>query len=118
MIGRLISIVFSLILGAALVAVFFFNRQEVPLVLIQAMPPQPEFAIKLPFYLYIFLFLIVGIMIGGFASWMRQGKWRRIARQRTQEAMRWKAEAERLARERDANVIERKNERKHLALTG
>ena len=46
--------------------------------------------------------LIAGVVLGGFATWVSQSKWRRTARGRTQESIRWKAEAERLAREREA----------------
>ena len=46
--------------------------------------------------------LIAGVVLGGFATWVGQSKWRRTARGRTQESIRWKAEAERLAREREA----------------
>jgi hypothetical protein len=35
---------------------------------------------------------------------MTQSKWRRTARSRALESMRWQAEADRLARERDRNV--------------
>ena len=61
----------------------------------------------------LFAMLIVGVMLGGFETWLNQGKWRRMGRARTHEALRWKGEAERLLRERDAGVTEKK---KQLAL--
>lgn len=61
-------------------------------------------AFSAPFYAYLFSALTLGVIIGGVASWMGQSRWRRTARIKTQDAMRWQAEADRLARERDAKV--------------
>jgi hypothetical protein len=36
--------------------------------------------------------------------WMTQGRWRRIARRRGADAVRWQAEADRLTRERDKQL--------------
>ena len=48
--------------------------------------------------------LLAGILIGGGATWMTQARWRRTARRRAAEAQRWQAEADRLSRERQANL--------------
>ncbi len=61
-------------------------------------------AISAPFYAYLFGALMLGVIIGGTASWLGQSWWRRTARMKTQDAMRWQAEADRLARERDTRV--------------
>ena len=58
----------------------------------------------LPFYAYLFGTLLVGIVIGGLATWMTQARWRRTARRRAAEAQRWQAEADRLSRERQAQL--------------
>ena len=50
------------------------------------------------------LALVAGVILGGIATWMAQGRWRQTARRRTQDAARWQADAERLARERDDAV--------------
>ena len=60
-------------------------------------------SLVLPFYVYLFGMLLVGIVIGGVATWMTQARWRRTARRRAAEAQRWQAEADRLARERQAH---------------
>ena len=54
--------------------------------------------------LYLFGALLVGVVIGGMAMWITQGRWRRIARRRGAEAVRWQAEADRLTRERDRQL--------------
>jgi len=103
--------------GAAivLVTIAVANRHAVTLVLDPFNPKDPVVALQLPLYAYLFGVLIAGVMIGGFAAWLGQGKWRRLARNRTQEALRWKGEAERLTRERDARVA---GERRQLAVVG
>ena len=108
MIGRILSMIFTFVMAVILITLFVINRKDVQLVLDPFNPQDPAFAVSMPFFLFMFALLFVGALIGGFATWFSQGKWRRTARQRTQEAMRWKSEAERLMRERDANVIERK----------
>lgn len=107
-------------LGAALVAIVLVslavaNRHAVRLVLDPFNPQSPVIFTELPFYVYLFTMLIAGVLLGGAATWISQGKWRRLVRIRTQESMRWKGEAERLMRERDTQVSERK---KQLAIAG
>lgn len=108
MIGRMLSMIFTFVMAVILITLFVINRKEVQLVLDPFNPQDPAYAVSLPFFWFMFALLFIGAILGGMTAWLTQGKWRRTARQRTQEAMRWKAEAERLARERDANVIERK----------
>lgn len=40
----------------------------------------PAYALRLPMFILIFLLTILGVVIGGFAAWLRQRKWRRSAR--------------------------------------
>ncbi|MGI9425349.1 MAG: hypothetical protein ACR2PA_19310 [Hyphomicrobiaceae bacterium] len=108
MLGRLIGMLVMICLAVILVTVAVINRHEVRLVLDPFNPQSPDFFLPLPLYAFLFAMLIVGVMLGGAASWFSQGKWRKTARQRTQDAMRWKAEAERLTRERDERVTNQK----------
>lgn len=108
MFSRILSMIFTFAIAVILITLFVINRHEVQLVLDPFNPKDPAFALTFQLFWLMFALLFIGAMIGGFATWFTQGKWRRTARKRTQEAMRWKSEAERLAGERDANVIERK----------
>ena len=110
MVGRFLSMIFTFVMAVILITLFVINRNEVQLVLDPFDPKNPAYALPMPLYVLMFALLFIGVIAGGMATWFTQGKWRRTARQRTQEAMRWKSEAERLARERDANVIERKQQ--------
>jgi uncharacterized integral membrane protein len=78
------------------------NRHGVRLVLDPFRPDAPVLSVMLPFYAYLMGMLVIGSIIGGLAVWVGQARWRRTARQRRAEAERWRAEADRLARERQA----------------
>ena len=115
MLRRLTSLLIGLPLAVALIALALANRHSVQLVLDPFRPEDPALAVSLPFYVYIFALVIAGALLGGAATWMTQGHWRRAARQRGHEAKRWHSEADRLVRERDAAVQEKP---KQLAVAG
>jgi uncharacterized integral membrane protein len=91
-------------LGVLLVALAVANRHSARLVLDPFRPESPVLSISLPFYVWIFGAMLIGVLLGGAAVWMGQGRWRRAARVRAREAIRWQAEAGRLTRERDRTV--------------
>jgi hypothetical protein len=97
--------------AAIIITLAVANRHAVRLVLDPFRPEAPVLALELPFYAYLFIMLVAGVVLGGMATWATQGKWRRTARTRALEAMRWQAEADRLARQR-----ERTGERKAVAI--
>jgi hypothetical protein len=107
-IGRVLGLIFGFVAAVVLVSVAVANRHGVLMVLDPFNPQDPVIAINLPFYCYLLATLLCGVLLGGVATWLSQGKWRRLARVRNQEALRWKAEAERLSRERDASTAARK----------
>lgn len=109
MLGRLISLLVGAVGAVILIALALTNRHVVTLKLDPFNPDNPIVSIPAPFYWFLFAAVILGIVLGGLATWFSQGKWRYTARKRTQEAARWKAEAERLTRERDENVAASKN---------
>ncbi len=104
MLQRIITVLIAFPLAALLITLAVANRHDVRLVLDPFRPEQPAISVVLPFYSFLFGVLALGILAGGMAVWMSQGRWRRTARLRTQDARRWQAEADRLARERDAGM--------------
>lgn len=104
MLKRIASLLVAIPVAVLLVAIAVANRHTVKLVLDPFRPEAPALSVSLPFYAYLFGALLIGVLAGGAAAWLGQGRWRRTARHRTQEAMRWRAEADRLASERDAQV--------------
>jgi uncharacterized integral membrane protein len=101
---RILTLLIAFPLGAILVALAVANRNSVALILDPFRPENPALSIELPFYVYLLGALIVGVVIGGFATWMGQKHWRQTARTQGQRAARWEAEADRLNRERETDA--------------
>jgi hypothetical protein len=108
---RIVWLLVAFPAAAILVTLAVANRHAVRLVLDPFRPEEPVLWIDLPFYAYLLIGLVIGVALGGTATWMTQSRWRRAARRRAQEALRWQAEADRLARERDqAALVARQRE--------
>jgi uncharacterized integral membrane protein len=88
-------------IGILLVTIALANRHAVQLVLDPFRPANPVISLMLPFYVYLIVAVLVGVLIGGTATWRTQARWRRNARRSAAEAQRWHAEADRLGRERE-----------------
>ena len=104
MIKRVVRLLLAFPAALLLITLAVSNRHAVRLVLDPFRPEQPALAIEMPLYVYIFAALIVGVFLGGAATWFSQSHWRKSARSRAQDALRWRAEADRLARERDESI--------------
>ena len=92
---RLLSWLFGL---PALIILLLFalaNRHMVTLSLDPLTPDDPMIAITLPLWAVLFLGILLGLLAGGVATWVRQSKWRKKAR-----ACQRDLEMERLARKR------------------
>jgi hypothetical protein len=107
-IRRFLWLLIALPSAALLVTVAVINRHAVRLVLDPFRPEAPVLSLELPFYAYLFAALLAGVMLGGAAMWFSQGHYRKTSYSRTQDAMKWQAQADRLARERDAMVSKAK----------
>jgi uncharacterized integral membrane protein len=103
MLRRLTTLLVAIPAALVLVTLAVTNRQAVPLVL-DPFNAEPRLLIELPFYAHLLLALIAGALLGGASVWIAQGRYRRSARVRGSEARRWRHEADRLTRERDAQV--------------
>jgi len=67
-------------LGIVLIAFAVANRQIVTVALDPFNPQHPAASVTLPLFALIVILLIAGVVIGGSASWLRHGRWRRTAR--------------------------------------
>src|ERR1044071_647847 len=77
------KIIFAFVVIPLLIVVVGFavaNRQAVTVSFDPFSSAAPAYAVTLPLFVIIFVLLIVGVIIGGVASWMRQSSWRRSAR--------------------------------------
>ena len=104
MLRRFVLFFFAVPIAILLVTLAVANRHAVRLVLDPFRPADPVLSLVLPFYVYLIGAVLVGVVLGGVATWVTQARWRRSARQRAAEAYRWHAEADRLTRERDRGV--------------
>ena len=104
MLRRAWKYVLGLPAAIILLTLAVINRHGVRLVLDPFRPDEPVLSLVLPFYAYLIGMLVIGIVIGGLATWLTQARWRRTARRRAAEAQRWQSEADRLARERQAAI--------------
>lgn len=56
----------------------------------------PAAAVSVPLYVLIFILVILGVIIGGVASWLRQSRYRRTARRRDADVTALRREIETL----------------------
>lgn len=100
MLHRIVRLLVLLPAVVVLAALGVANTHGVRLVLDPFRPDAPALSVVLPFYLWLLGTLILGVLVGGAAAWTAQSRWRRSARRSEAETRRWKAEVERLNRER------------------
>lgn len=85
-------------LALAIVALAVANRQTVTVSFDPFSTAAPAYVAQVPLFLLVFLLVIAGVLIGGIAAWMKQGRWRKRARRLKAHLQRAEAEIERLKR--------------------
>lgn len=98
---RVLVVLLALIVAVLVVSVGVANRHIVSVTLDPFGRMESPLAFDLPLALLMFVVFMAGLILGGLATWLGQGKWRRTARTRTREVYHWRAQADRLAREID-----------------
>ena len=86
MMRRLVTLLLLAVIAVALIAFAIANRQTVTLSLDPFDQAAPALVIAPPAYLLVFAALIGGVVIGGCAAWLGQGKWRTRARRAEADA--------------------------------
>ena len=92
MIRKLVAAFVLVPLAVLIVVLAVINRQAVTLSLDPFTADKPAIAVTQPLFLIIVAALIVGVIVGGIATWLRQSKWRRTARRLEAEVRRLRAE--------------------------
>ena len=92
---KIINLLVLLPLGIILIVFCVANRQIVPLAFNPFRPEDQVLSINAPLFVFLFLALIVGMVVGSAATWLTQGRHRRRARNEAREAVHWQAEADR-----------------------
>ena len=106
-----------------LIAYAAANRHRVLLNLDPFSPlDQAVYTASPPVYFLVFCTLGIGLLIGGFSTWLGQHKWRKRARHETREAEKWKKETDRLTAqieaEEQARLEEAPSDGRALTTTG
>lgn len=105
---RVLSLVILLPVAVVLLVLAVANRKPVSFSLDPFDPADPALALSGPFFVYLFVALIVGVLIGGIGTWLTGRHHRRDARRLKQETQRLRAdmargEMDRMRQGRDAN---------------
>ena len=94
MMKKIINILILAPIGIVLIVLSVANRQPVTLALNPFRPEDSMLSVTAPVFLYLFLAVILGMIIGSAATWISQGKHRKRARTEASEAVKWHTEAE------------------------
>jgi hypothetical protein len=86
MFNRVVLVVILVPLAVILIALAVANREMVAFTVDPFNPGNPSLTVTLPFFIFLFLALGLGMIVGGIATWIRQGRYRKLARQRRLEA--------------------------------
>lgn len=85
MFNRILTVVVFIPLAIILTALAVANRTPVDFTLDPFNPGNPGLTVTLPLFIYLFAALAIGLVIGSIATWFRQGRYRKLARQRQAE---------------------------------
>ncbi len=85
MYNRFVLIVVFVPLAVILIALAVANRELVDFTLDPFNPGNPALTLKLPLFVLLFLAVAAGLVVGSAATWVKQGRYRRLARLRAQE---------------------------------
>ncbi|WEZ84762.1 DUF1049 domain-containing protein [Rhizobium sp. 32-5/1] len=94
MMKKLMNILVLIPVGIVLIVLSVANRQTVTLALNPFNPADSVLSVSAPFFVFLFLAVILGLIVGSLATWFGQGKYRKRARNEATEAVKWHAEAE------------------------
>lgn len=94
---RAVQLVILIPIAIVVIALSVANRHEVVFSVDPFNAEDPAFAFELPLYWLLFAAAAIGVILGGVATWMRQGRWRRAARRDHAEMERLRRDRERIA---------------------
>jgi len=98
MIRKIVSALILVPLAIVFIVFAVANRQTVAVSFDPFDQAHPALAVSLPLFALILILIIGGVIIGGVAAWLRQGKWRWRARHFEREARELRKELDALQR--------------------
>jgi uncharacterized integral membrane protein len=96
MLRKILTVLILVPLAILIVALAVANREVVTVTFDPFGGNDPALALRAPLFVLVFVFVLLGVIIGGVAAWLNQRKWRRAARRLEREAAAVRAEADRL----------------------
>ena len=84
-IRKIIAAVILVPLAVIIIAFAVANRQIVTVSFDPFSAEHPAASLTLPLFALVIVLLVLGVLIGGIAAWLRQSKWRRTARRLERE---------------------------------
>ena len=85
MLRKIVTAIILVPLAILIIAFAVANRQIATVSFDPFSATEPAAAVTLPLFALIIVLLIIGVVIGGTAAWLRQGEWRRRARRLERE---------------------------------
>lgn len=96
MIRRAVAAVVLVPLAALLVLLAIANRQAITFSYDLFLTNRPTLALTAPLFVVLLVVLLAGVVVGGAAAWLGQGRWRRAAGHAAAEARSLRVENEKL----------------------
>ena len=94
MVKRIVNVLILIPVAIVLIVLSVANRQSVTLALNPFRPEDSVLSVTAPFFVYLFLATIFGLVLGALITWFTQGKYRKRARIEATEAVKWHSEAD------------------------
>lgn len=114
---KLLNLIFFIPLAVVLILLSVANRHPVSFILDPLNPEQPYWSFELPFFVYLFIALMIGMIMGAIATWLGQGKYRRLARENRKEVAKLQQEVDQHKLNPDGSVPRNSTDAAILALT-
>lgn len=88
MLNRIVMVLVIVPIAVVLIALAVANRGAVPFTLDPFNPGNRALTVEWPLFIYLFVTLVAGMIIGSVATWLKQGRYRKEARDRRHEVQR------------------------------
>ena len=98
MIRKLVSAIILAPLAILIVLFAVANREPVVISFDPFNSAAPAYAMRLPLFIVVLVLLLIGVIVGGVAAWLRQSRARRTARRLEAEVRELRAELDSLGR--------------------
>jgi uncharacterized integral membrane protein len=102
---RLLFWIIGVPVAAVLIAFAVANRHIVEVSLDPLSQQDPWASFAVPLWTVLFLGIFCGLIVGWIGAWLKQGRWRRAAREAKAELAAARSEAARLRREQTGGLV-------------